>query len=50
MWKQLKAGGFGAALRLPDKALVRVQGVKPTEAGEFSAFQKLNFEFPEKEI
>jgi hypothetical protein len=47
MWKEIKTGGLGAALRLPMGPGQRVQ--QPPEAGEFSAFLILNFEYPEKD-
>jgi hypothetical protein len=55
VWKQINAGVLGAALRPSmgpgqGKALVRAQGAKPPEAGEFSAFLALNLECSEKEI
>ena len=53
MWKQIKAGGLGAALRLsmgPRQSPGGAQGARPPEAGEFSAFLTLNLECPEKEI
>lgn len=54
MWKQIKAVGLGAALRPPmgqgRSSSGSPGGAKPQEAGEFTAFQTLNFEYPEQRV
>lgn len=55
LWKQTKAGDLGAALcppPPPPMGTERSHGGGPgrPEDGEFSAFQTLNLEYPEKEV